>query len=62
MRKKKLGWRKLINMTKDKIDSLNILEQADLINRRAKQIHKKHKTINKSKAFHIAIKEVLGDK
>lgn len=49
-------------MNKDKIDSLNILEQADLINRRAKQIHKKHKTINKSKAFNIAIKEVLGDK
>lgn len=49
-------------MSKDIRDSLSILELADLINRRAKQIHRKHKTINKSRAFHIATEEVLGGK
>lgn len=48
-------------MTKDTRDSMNILEKAELIKRRAKQIEKKHRTISKLQAFNIASEEVLGD-
>lgn len=45
--------------SKELLDRMDILEKADLINEKAKEIKKKNKTITNSKAFSIASNIVL---
>lgn len=47
-------------MSKDKLDSMNILEKAELINKKAKEIQEKNRTISKRQAFKIASDMILG--